>query len=234
LNVETGDFVKISYTGKFDEDQIFDTTDEEIAKEYDIYNPRGMYGGDVIIVGAGHTIQGLDEELDGKDVGYSGEVVIPPEKAFGEHDPKKVESYSLSKFKNKNAQPGMQVEIEGKRGIVTQVIGRRARVDFNHPLAGKEVTYEYKIESKLEEPDEKIKGILGLYTGIPEIEVKIDGNTARIVTPPEITFNQRWLMSKARVAEEILEHTELGNIEYVERYSKEEKLDEAEDQEDEQ
>ncbi|RQD83398.1 peptidylprolyl isomerase [Methanosalsum natronophilum] len=234
MNVETGDFVKISYTGKFDEDQIFDTTDEEIAKEYDIYNPRGMYGGDVIIVGAGHTIQGLDEELDGKDVGYSGEVVIPPEKAFGEHDPKKVESYSLSKFKNKNAQPGMQVEIEGKRGIVTQVIGRRARVDFNHPLAGKEVTYEYKIESKLEEPDEKIKGILGLYTGIPEIEVKIDGNTARIVTPPEITFNQRWLMSKARVAEEILEHTELGNIEYVERYSKEEKLDEAEDQEDEQ
>ncbi|MCS3924592.1 peptidylprolyl isomerase [Methanosalsum natronophilum] len=234
MNVETGDFVKISYTGKFDEDQIFDTTDEEIAKEYDIYNPRGMYGGDVIIVGAGHTIQGLDEELDGKDVGYSGEVVIPPEKAFGEHDPKKVESYSLSKFKNKNAQPGMQVEIEGKRGIVTQVIGRRARVDFNHPLAGKEVTYEYKIESKLEEPDEKIKGILGLYTGIPEIEVEIDGNTARIVTPPEITFNQRWLMSKARVAEEILEHTELGNIEYVERYSKEEKLDEAEDQEDEQ
>ncbi|AEH60554.1 peptidylprolyl isomerase FKBP-type [Methanosalsum zhilinae DSM 4017] len=220
MNVEKGDFIKISYTGKFDDGQIFDTTNEDIAKEHQIYNPRGLYGGDVIIVGAGHTIRGLDEELVGKEVGYSGEVSIPPEKAFGEHDPKMVEAYSISKFKDKNVQPGMQVEVEGKRGVVVQVIGRRARVDFNHPLAGKEVTYEYTIENKIEDIPEQIKGLLALYTGIPDIEVEMDGMRGRIITPPEITFNQRWLMSKGRIAEEILENTSVEEIEYVEKYSK--------------
>lgn len=218
--MEKGDFIKISYTGKFDDGQIFDTTNEDIAKEHQIYNPRGLYGGDVIIVGAGHTIRGLDEELVGKEVGYSGEVSIPPEKAFGEHDPKMVEAYSISKFKDKNVQPGMQVEVEGKRGVVVQVIGRRARVDFNHPLAGKEVTYEYTIENKIEDIPEQIKGLLALYTGIPDIEVEMDGMRGRIITPPEITFNQRWLMSKGRIAEEILENTSVEEIEYVEKYSK--------------
>ncbi len=218
--MENGDFIKISYTGKFDDGQIFDTTDEDLAKEHQIYNPRGLYGGDVIIVGAGHTIRGLDEELIGKKVGHTGEVSIPPEKAFGEHDPKKVEAYSISKFKDKNVQPGMQVEVEGKRGVVVQVIGRRARVDFNHPLAGKEVTYEYTIESKIEEIPEQIKGLLALYTGISDIEVEMDGMKGRIITPPEITFNQRWLMSKGRIAEEILDNTSVEEIEYVEKYSK--------------
>ena len=58
LAIEKGDFIKVSYTGKFDDEKVFDTTDEELAKVNSIYNDRGMYGGDVVIVGAGHTIVG--------------------------------------------------------------------------------------------------------------------------------------------------------------------------------
>jgi len=49
-------------TGK-NEDRIYDTTNEEVARANDIYNEKGKYGGDVIIVGSGHTVAGLDEEL---------------------------------------------------------------------------------------------------------------------------------------------------------------------------
>ena len=65
MSIEKGNFIKVSYTGK-NEDRIFDTTDEEIAKANDIYNEKGKYGGDIIIVGAGHTVEGLDEDLIGK------------------------------------------------------------------------------------------------------------------------------------------------------------------------
>lgn len=218
LTIEKGDFIKVSYTGKFDEDNIFDTTDEELAKENEIYNPRGVYGGDVIVVGAGHTIQGLDEDFIGKKTGYSGTVEIPPEKGFGAHDPKLVESLPVNRFEKKDVQPGMNVEVNGKRGVVVKVIGRRARVDFNHPLAGKTVTYDYTIDAKLEDDVAKINGLLTLYTGIPEIEVSIEGKTAIIEVPLGLTFNQRWLMAKGQIATQIIESIGMEKVQYVETY----------------
>ncbi|MBN1134680.1 MAG: FKBP-type peptidyl-prolyl cis-trans isomerase [Methanosarcinaceae archaeon] len=218
MAIEKGDFIKLQYTGKFDENTVFDTTNEELAKEKEIHNPRGMYGGDVVIVGLGHTIAGLDEDLVGKEVGYTGTVEIPPEKGFGSHDPKMVESISISKFQDRRAYPGMEIEINGRRGVVTTVIGRRARVDFNHPLAGKSVTYEYTIEQKLEDNAEKIKGLLALYTGIPDLMVEINDKKASIIIPPALTFNQRWLMSKGRIANEILANIDIDEIAYVEKY----------------
>ena len=73
MTIQTGDFIRVSYTGKND-DRVFDTTNEEIARANDIYNEKGKYGGDVIIVGAGHTVAGLDEDFVGKEAGYSGSV----------------------------------------------------------------------------------------------------------------------------------------------------------------
>lgn len=218
MTIEKGDVIKLSYTGKFDEDQIFDTTNEELAKENEIYNPRGMYGGDVVIVGAGHTIAGLDEDIAGKDVGYTGTVVIPPEKGFGEHDSKLVENISLTKFKDQKAYPGMNIEIDNRRGTVTKVIGRRVRVDFNHPLAGKEVTYDYTIDEKIEDVNEKVKGLLALYTGMPDLEVEVNDNKAAIKVPAMLSFNQRWLMAKGRVANELVEYVGLDEVSYVETY----------------
>ncbi len=218
MTIEKGDFIKLSYTGRFGENQIFDTTDEDLAKENDIFNPRGMYGGDVIIAGAGHTIQGLDQDIIGKDVGYTGSVVIPPELGFGEHDPKLVENISLNRFKDKKAYPGMNIEIDNKKGVVVKVIGRRARVDFNHPLAGKEVTYEYAILEKLEDETEKANGLIALYTGMSDLTITIEDGVALIDVPGMLTFNQRWLMSKGRIASELIENLDIQQVKYVETY----------------
>ena len=218
LAIEKGDFIKVSYTGKFDDEKIFDTTDEEIAKTNDIYTDRGIYGGDVVIVGAGHTIVGLDEDFVGKDVGYSGTVEIPPEKGFGEHNLKLVESVSITKFKDRKVYEGLEVEVNGQRGVVTKVIGRRVRVDMNHPLAGKTVIYEYNIEKLLDDEVEKIQGLFSLYTGLQDLDVEVSNGTATIITPAMLSYNQRWLMSKSRVATEIIENVGVEEVLYVEKY----------------
>ncbi|MCQ1534847.1 peptidylprolyl isomerase [Methanosarcina sp. KYL-1] len=221
MAIQKGDFIKLNYTGKFVDGKVFDTTDEELAKKEEIFSPRGLYGGDVIIVGAGHTIDGLDEDLEGKEAGYTGNVEIPPEKAFGPSNPKLIETVSVTKFEDRKVYPGMGVEIDGKRGVVTRVIGRRATVDFNSPLAGQVVNYEYTIEKVLEGDVEKVQGLLALYTGLREMEVEIEDGVVKIGIPTGLTFNQRWLMAKNRVATELFKYAGLKEIQLIEKLTAE-------------
>ena len=221
MAIQKGDFIKLNYTGRFEDGRVFDTTDEELAKQEDIFNPRGLYGGDVIIVGAGHTIEGLDEDLAGKEAGYTGKVVIPPEKAFGPSDPRLVETVSITKLKDRHVHPGMTVEIDDRKGIVNRVIGRRVTVDFNSSLAGQTVVYEYTIEKLLENETEKIQGLLALYTGMRDIEIEIADSVAKIYTPTGLTYNQRWLMAKNRVASELFKYSGFKEIQLIEKLTAE-------------
>ncbi|MDP2841495.1 MAG: FKBP-type peptidyl-prolyl cis-trans isomerase [Candidatus Methanoperedens sp.] len=217
MTIQKRDFIRVSYTGKND-DHVFDTTDEEVAKANDIYNEKGKYGGDVIIIGAGHTVAGLDEDLVGKEVGYSGSVTIPPEKAFGIRNPELIETVPITKFEQR-PQVGMPVQVDGRQGIVIRAIGRMAQVDFNRFLAGQTVTYDYEIKEKIEDNEGKVKGILGLYIG-KEFSVEIKDGTATVEIEPDLTFNQRWLMSKRQIANELIENTDIKEVVYLERYKK--------------
>jgi FKBP-type peptidyl-prolyl cis-trans isomerase SlyD len=225
MALKKGDFIRLSYTGKMEDGKVFDTTEEEVAKAEGVYTPQGLYGGDVIIIGYGHTIGGLDKELEGKDVGASGDVAIAPEDAFGMPREELIQSVSTSKFKDGKAQIGMVIEQEGRQGIVTKVIGRRATIDFNSPLAGQTVTYSYKIEALMETSEDKIKGLFALYTGVSDADVTINGDVADVEIPTGITFNQRWLFMKGKLAKEVLENTNLKEIRYVESVKKEEKAE---------
>ena len=223
MALKKGDFIRLNYTGKLEDGKVFDTTVEEIAKAENVYSPQGLYGGDVIVIGQGHAIKGLDNVLEGKNVGDEGSVTLAPEDAFGLPNDNLIQSISVSKFKDGKAQIGMVIEQDGRRGIVTKVIGRRATIDFNNPLAGKTVVYTYKIESALETAEDKIKGLFALYTGVSDAAVKVNGDVADLEIPTEITFNQRWLFMKGKLAEEVLENTDLKEIRFVEAVKKEEK-----------
>ncbi|MBU4319910.1 MAG: peptidylprolyl isomerase [Euryarchaeota archaeon] len=219
MSIQKGDFIKVSYTGKTaDDGHVFDTTDEDVAKANKIYNEKGKYGGDVVIVGAGHTVAGLDEDLIGKDVGYKGSVTIPPEKAFGHRNPELIESIQITKFKER-PKVGMMVEIDGRPCMVIRVIGRMAQVDFNRFLAGQTVAYDYEIKEKIEDIEGKVKGLLSLYIG-KDFSIQINNETATVEIEPELTYNQRWLMSKRQIAREIINNTDIKEILYVERYNK--------------
>ncbi len=216
MSINNGDFIKVSYTGKSD-DRIFDTTDEETAKANNIYNEKGKYGGDIIIVGSGHTVAGLDEDFAGKEVGYKGSVTIPPEKAFGHRNPELIESIPITRFKDR-PQVGMPVEIDGRPGVIIRVIGRMAQVDFNRFLAGQTVTYDYEIIEKIEDTEAKVQGLLGLYIG-RAFSIKVNDGTVTVEVEPELTYNQRWLMSKRQIAKEIINNTEIKEVDYLERYT---------------
>ena len=218
MTIQNGDFIRVSYTGKND-DHVFDTTDEEIAKANNIYNEKGKYGGDVIIVGAGHTVAGLDEDFAGKEAGYTGSVTIPPEKAFGIRNPELIETIPITKFEQK-PQIGMPVQVDGRQGVVIRAIGRMVQVDFNRFLAGQTIVYDYEIKEKIEDNEGKVKGLLGLYIG-KEFSIEINDQKATVEIEPELTYNQRWLMSKRQIAKEIIDNTDINEVVYLERYNKE-------------
>ncbi|HTY14573.1 MAG TPA: FKBP-type peptidyl-prolyl cis-trans isomerase [Methanoregulaceae archaeon] len=228
MAIQEGDFVKLHYTGTVD-GRIFDTTDEEKAKSEDIYNAQALYGPVVIRVGSHHVIVGLDEALSGKEEGSEDEIDVPPEKAFGERDPDKVESFQKSSFKEKPAK-GMTVKLEDKgEGVVVDIIGNRVIVDFNHPFAGKTLHYSYKIESKVEDLVEEVKGLIHLYAG-RDMDVSFDGGTVTIILPPGINYDRRWVLWRSRIIHESFEYIpDINEITLVETFKRPEKKDEGEE-----
>ncbi len=204
MALQEGDFIRLRYTGRVDE-SIFDTTDEENAKEGGIHNPWAKYGPITIRLGSHHIIVGLEDELIGKEVGAGGEVEVPPEKAFGAHDEEFVRSIQITQFPEKPSR-GERVKIDGDEGVVVDVIGRRAVVDFNHPLAGRTLHYTYEILEKVDDQVDQISGLIQLYSGRTDIGVTIIDGTVELALPPAIIYDRRWMTWRGTLVREILEY----------------------------
>jgi len=225
MTIKDGDFVKLSYTATAN-GLVFDTTDEEEAKTAGIHSPAAIYGSVTICVGQKHVITGLDEELVGKKVGTEADVTVPPEKAFGERDSKKVQSYPKNKFKDKPVR-GMRINVEDQgEGVVVDVIGSRVIVDFNAPLAGQTLSYHYKIEEVVSNSLEQFKGIIRLYAS-KDMEVTHDKGKATVTLPPGINYDRRWLLWRGRIIHEGFETiADISEITLVETYKRPEKKEE--------
>lgn len=177
------DFIEIEYTGSLKDDNIvFDTTDEAVAKKNGIHNPQVKYGPAVICIGQGQTIKGLERQLEGKEVGKEYTFNIAAEEAFGKKDAKLIQLVSTSKFKKANIQPmpGLQVNIDNQMGIIKTVSGGRTLVDFNHPLSGKDVTYKVKIIKKIDDNMKKVSVLVGAMLQIEDPSVKIEADKAEV------------------------------------------------------
>ena len=183
--MKVGDVVYIDFVGRVkDTNEIFDLTNEEIAKKEGIYNPNYSYKPIPVVVGFGMVIKGLDEALLGMEVGEEKVIEIPPEKAFGHRNENLVKTFNLSDFKKQDVEvkPGEYVNINGILGKVISVSGGRVMIDFNHPLAGKTLVYNVKIVKKVESDVEKVKAILELYFKDPtKFEVKEDRESDAII-----------------------------------------------------
>ena len=154
------DFVEIEYTGKMKEDNIiFDTTDEKVAKENNLHT-HNDFGPVIICVGEEQVLKGIDKNIEGKEIGKEHDVEIKPEDAFGNKNAKLIQLIPTNKFKQQNLHPmpGLQVNINGMVGIIKTVSGGRTLVDFNHPLAGKNLQYKIKIHKKITDDKEKLNG----------------------------------------------------------------------------
>jgi len=224
MAIKEGDFIKLSYSGSVDEN-IFDTTDAAEAETAGIHSPNAIYGPVTICVGQKHVILGLDEEIAGKNVGDKGTVVVTPEKAFGERDPKRIQSFPKNHFKEKPVR-GMPVKVDEQgEGTVMDVIGSKVIVDFNPPLAGQTLTYHYTIEEEVTDPLEQLKGLVRLYAG-RELEIAMDDGKAVVTLPPGINYDRRWLLWRGRIIHEgfelIKDITEITLLETFRRPEKKE------------
>lgn len=204
--MQKGEFVRISYIGRVN-GEIFDLTDEDVAKREKIFNPRIKYKPVPVIVGAGFVIPGLDEELEKMKVGEKKKVTIPAEKAFGQRKKELVKVVPESAFKKQNFKPkaGLIVDFSGTKGRIQSVSAGRVRVDFNHPLAGKDLEYEIEIKEKITDKKEQVNAVLDFF-GFPIMGVSIDKNVVNIDVDTQKGFPRPEL--KARVAGIILKYVD--------------------------
>jgi len=187
--IKKGNFVEVEYTGRLkEEDTVFDTTDEKEAKKAGLDTQQQDFGPVTVCIGEGQVIPGLEKELEGKETGKEYKIELKPEQAFGKKKAELIKTIPTSAFKKQKIvpQPGLQVNIDGSIGIIKRVGGGRCLVDFNHPLASKEVIYTVKPNKIIKDDKEKIKSYVSLAFNMKDISVEIKEKTATIITKREI------------------------------------------------
>jgi FKBP-type peptidyl-prolyl cis-trans isomerase 2 len=161
--IQKNDFVEIEFVGKIkDNNEVFDTNSKAEIEKRKLNFEAKPY---VICVGKSMSIKGLDRDIEGKEVGKEYSVEIKPEEAFGKRNPKMVRMIPLKFFIEQKIMPqkGMQLNLDGMVVKVISISGGRVLVDFNNPLAGKVVLYDYKIIRKLEDEKDKVDALQDFF-----------------------------------------------------------------------
>lgn len=103
------------------------------------------------VLGDESVIPGLEKGIEGMKVGQEKEVIVEPKDAYGESDPKAFKEFPKDKMpQGAELKPGMVLEAQAPNGenfpaVISAVKGDKILMDFNHPLAGKKLTFKVKI-----------------------------------------------------------------------------------------
>jgi len=229
--LQDGDFIKLAYTARTVEGgELVDTTDEEIAEEEGVDTDEQEFAPRTIILGEGHIFEPVEEDIIGKEVGDEGSIVV--ESPFGEYDEDQVRTVKSDKIPEDSRYPGAHVDIDGEHGHVETIVGGRARVDFNHALAGQDVEYEYEILGEVTDRLEKAQGLLSMYFDVEldmhletdEVEEEVetdDGETETetveketlyIDQNPQLQFNQQWMMGKQQILQQVIDQLDIDRV----------------------
>ncbi len=187
MPIKKKDFVELDFTGRVkDTDEVFDTTDSKIAKEAQIFSEKAEYKPVIICIGEGHILKGIDEFLEGKEIG-DYKLELPAEKAFGKKKAELVKMIPTSKFSEQGIKPvpGLRLNIDNFIGIVKTVSGGRTVVDFNHPLASRDIVYELNVKKIVTDKKEQVDALLKSLLGA-KIPVEMKENKAVLTLPAEL------------------------------------------------
>ncbi|MFH1580415.1 MAG: peptidylprolyl isomerase [Thermoplasmatota archaeon] len=232
--IKAGDIVLADFDGWIqDSNELFDTTNESLAKEHDIFNEKMVYGPQPLIVGKGRLFPGLDESLLKAEVGKEYEIVVSPDKGAGPRDPKLVELHPLREFVKQEIEPrvGLEVTVKNRPAIITAVTAGRVRVDFNNRLAGRTLKYKYKVVEKPSKPVDVVKLLLKMAYGTSDgFDVEHHGKNFNIKLSDSCKYDQRWMLAKYRLVTDLREVAGAETISFIEEYEKPKK-EEAEKKE---
>lgn len=120
-----------------------------IENGVEIDNTRGRAEPVSLVMGDGSLLPGFEKALFGLRAGDRRTVSLPPEEAFGPWNPENIQRFDTVKFEQTPI-VGHMIEFEDKSksslfGVVKSVNDDITEIDFNHPLAGKNITFEVEI-----------------------------------------------------------------------------------------
>ena len=200
---------------------LIETTREEIAKEHEMHQEGRSYTPMVCIVGTGNLIAGFEAALKDAKVGKEVEVEIAPADAYGEKDASLVETISIDKLRRAVQDPnslylGAPVNINGRQGYLSYLAAGRARIDYNHPMAGKTLKYVFTVIKEVKGKEDKVLGLLESKTGHSGFEVSFKGDDLSIILPQAMLFDTNAAMLKFRLVTMIRDAVECGKVSFVE------------------
>jgi len=130
------------------QDNMVVTLDYKLIAEDEILESTGDGEPILFIQGIGQIIPGLENALYGMEVGDQKTVVIQPEDAYGDYDPESLQDAKKEEFSEEiPLDVGTFLDLEDDEGDVlsAQIVAAKedtVTLDFNHPLAGKTLTFE--------------------------------------------------------------------------------------------
>lgn len=135
--IKNGDTVKVHYTGTLSDGEVFDSSINRDPLQFTL--------------GQGQLIPGFEKAIIGLAVGETTTTNIPSEEAYGDHNPQMEITVQQDQLpEGMTPEVGMQLQLNQPDGqpipcLVTKVEGDAVTIDANHPLAGKDLTFNIEI-----------------------------------------------------------------------------------------
>ncbi|AXJ00627.1 peptidylprolyl isomerase [Cyclonatronum proteinivorum] len=135
--IKQGDTVKVHYTGTLQDGSVFDSSREREPLQFEI--------------GSGSLIPGFENAVLGLSVGESTKVDIPSGEAYGEVREDMIISVERDKLPaDIDPKVGMQLQVQQQNGqampvVISDVNETHITIDANHPLAGRDLTFEIEL-----------------------------------------------------------------------------------------
>jgi len=140
-----GAFVTLHYKGTLEDGKEFDNS-------YDRGSPM------TVAVGRGQLIKGFDDAVQGMAEGESKKFTIPASEAYGDTDPDATTVMEKGLFPaDFTFEEGLVVPLAGPDGkpfpaVITEISETTITADLNHPMAGKDLTFEVEVLTVSDEP----------------------------------------------------------------------------------
>jgi len=159
MAIKENTIVKINYKGTLDDGKVFDSSEGREPLEF--------------IYGMGMIIPGLEKELNGLNVGDKKTVKVAHTEAYGPVMEQAIQEVPKTQFPaDMQLEVGMQLAAQGPQGpipvLVKEIKEESVLVDFNHPLAGQDLTFEVEVLDVKEATEEEKKRILEPLMGAHE------------------------------------------------------------------
>ncbi len=138
MKAAKGRKVAVHYRGTLDTGEEFDSSAEREPLEF--------------IVGSGDLIPGFEKAIVGMEPGQEKRVTLEPEDAYGPYEEELVVEGPRNSFPDGELKVGQSFTVhlrdgEEAEGRVVRIAGDTVALDFNHPLAGKRLTFDLRVVS---------------------------------------------------------------------------------------